>query len=111
MPTSEELTVRILSDGSARLSPDLAKEGDTFVPFVTDDSIILLRYNSKMDKNSTKVLKVWASNEKAVSMMISLNGTLREMSRKSEDIEGVYRVVRAKNKIIINLLERTENVT
>ena len=105
-------TIRILNDGIARLSHDLAKVGDEFIVRFIGSKISL----SKAGKVSAGIqrivgsgvlswplVKAYASNGGAASPLISLVGTLTAMGfpdEVREQVAGEYEV-----KVVDGIIE------
>ena len=102
-------TVRVMKNGDTRLSSDLAKAGDKFVPAVVwknNSPILHLLHYDEQKHSSEKSLTAWDSNDKAESPMISLGGTLRALGLSPEKVKGEYKAEVSKEGITIRFGKR-----
>ena len=109
-PKAKPGTVRILADGSARLSYDLASTGDKFIPAWEKrgrNGYVIVLFDVK-DKHEAMaegidVLTAYASRSAAASPMISLTGTIRATGLEVKDCVGEFQAKRRSQKIVIYL--------
>lgn len=94
--------MRILHNGMARLSADLAKENECFdSSFDLVKGIIYLQAKELQGK-----LKTWISGTGSVSTMISLVGTIHSMGMNEIEVVGCFRAERKGDCISIFLKEK-----
>lgn len=93
--------MRILHNGMARLSADLAKENECF-----DSSFDLDKHCIYLQEKDGGNLKTWISGNGSVSTMISLVGTIHSMGLNEIELVGSYRAERKGGCISIFLKEK-----
>lgn len=97
-------TVRIYTDGTARIHFALITS-EFYVPdFNTKSKKIFLRLHQKGRKGF--VLQVWKSNARAKSPIISLVSTLEQMGEKLTSVAGMYRATVDKSGTITIALKK-----
>ena len=106
-PKAKPKTVKILAKGEARLSYDLAEDGDRFIAaFTGKKKIHLIKFDEKKHKGK-RPLTAWSSSIDAQSPIVSLQGTITAMGLELINVVGEYRATKAKNIITIDLEKRT----
>lgn len=104
-PRAKENTIRILNNGLARLSPDLAKAGDYFILRFNKTKVTLskcceLSAMIQYSSGGWPLVKAYKSNPKAKSTIISFYKILNVMGLPFELVAGFY-----KTKIVDGLIE------
>src|ERR1039458_9800872 len=82
-------TVRILANGVARLSSDLAKPGQYFAPDYSPKNGGVIYLNGRISPSGR--LMTWSSGRSSTSPLLSLVGTLHHAGLDIGQIVGVYR--------------------
>jgi len=104
-PKSDPQTVKILSSGVARLSPDLCIS-EYFTVWVNEKKkeIVLKKATKLM---SPGVWKMWYSSPSAKSGLISVIGILHQLKMKIEDVQGEYvGKVRNDSEVVIKMRDK-----
>ena len=105
-PRAEPGTVKIVKNGIARLSSDLVKVGEEFIPAVKGSVIILFRC-SRMEtvNNSGMKLRAWNSRG-SVSSFISLRSILGTAGVDLKLARGMYKAKTTDNGVEFDLAKK-----